>query len=95
MDVRKDDDKGSQMWYTKSILKILDCSSFNEKRLNEFYQNEEESDEQSHSSGHNFRLDKVGDPRDDDEHETREVNLNKNLHRLALDLHLKKAKLKV
>jgi hypothetical protein len=86
--------KVAELGTLKSILKRLGRSSLNEIRLNEFYQNEEEGDEQSHSSGHNFRLDKVGDPGDDDEHETREVNLNQNLHRLPLDLHLKKPTLK-
>ena len=54
------------------------------------YQDQEECDEQGHSSGNDFRFDQIGDPRDDDEHEARQVDLHQHLHRLAFDLHLKK-----
>ena len=54
------------------------------------YQNKEECDNQSHSSGHDLRLDQVRDPGDDDEHEAGKVDLNENLHCFALKLNLKK-----
>ena len=54
------------------------------------YQDQEECDEQGHSSGNDFRFDQIGDPRDDDEHEARQVDLHQHLHRLAFDLHLKR-----
>jgi hypothetical protein len=52
------------------------------------YQNQEEGDKEGHSSRYHFRLDQVGDPGYDDEHEARQVDLHQHLHRLALDLHL-------
>ena len=57
-----------------------------------FYQHEEEGDQEGHSSGHDLRLDQVGDPGDDDEHEAGQVDLHQVLHRLADQLNLEAAR---
>ena len=55
-------------------------------------EDEEESDEQSHATRDDFRLDEEWDPGHDDEHAAGQVDLHQVLHRLANQLNLEAAR---